>query len=181
MKNCKLEQEQLVKDLENKLKELDSLEKEEPQTISPNVPQGRKPITTLPKLYQKIKFQLVGNKNESLEGKVLWKHKNGSMYKNTVIIKFDDGFEKEFNFPKEVLEWNDINEPSEEESDPCCLLSFSIEKDIFHETYATILTRSQVKGKPKAEKAMKDEIQKFQDFKAFQKVKDDGQYAIKTR
>ena len=43
------------------------------------------------------------------------------------------------------------------------------------------MTRSQVKGKPEAEKAMKDEIQKFQDFKAFQKVKDDGQYAIKTR
>ena len=28
---------------------------------------------------------------------------------------------------------------------------------------------------------MKDEIKKFEDFKAFRKVKDDGQYAIKTR
>ena len=61
------------------------------------------------------------------------------------------------------------------------MYSIKDEKDITHEAFATVLTKSQVEDRPVAEEAIKAEIQKFKDFKAFTKVSDQGPFAIKTR
>ena len=49
------------------------------------------------------------------------------------------------------------------------------------EAFATILTKTQVAGKPETKETIAQELKKFQDFSAFKVVEDDGQRAIKTR
>ena len=122
-----------------------------------------------------------GKRGEFLEGKVVRKHKKNSINRNIIGIQFDDGSNIDVDFPKDVTAWFDAKDIIEHD-DHCCLHSFSTEKDILHDCFATILTREQVKKRPEeAEHAMKQEIKKFEDFKAFKVVKDEGQYAIKTR
>ena len=50
-----------------------------------------------------------------------------------------------------------------------------------HKTFATVLTKSEIKDRPDAPKAIQDEIQKFKNFDAFEEVNDEGQFVIKTR
>ena len=138
------------------------------------------PTMALPKLYQKIKFRKAG-KEVFIFGKVVYKHKMASIHKNKVVIKLDDGSEQEYDFSKEIDEWEDVNAVYEDFIDPCCLHSFSVDPNIQHDTYATVLTRAQVNVRPDAEKVMREEIEKFQRFDAFKTVSDEGQHAIKTR
>ena len=51
------------------------------------------------------------------------------------------------DFPKDVTAWFDAKDIIEDD-DHCCLHSFSTEKDILHDCFATILTRGQVKKRP---------------------------------
>ena len=137
----------------------------------------------IPKLYQKIAFLLDGNDDSKyLFGKVVHKRKKGSASKNIVRIRMDDGSIRDIDFTKDVLEWSDAKEVPEDSQDPCCLLSFSENKDILHESFLTrVLTKAQVKDWPDAEKAMVAEIVKFEHFGAFDRVEDIGQFSIKTR
>ena len=50
-----------------------------------------------------------------------------------------------------------------------------------HDCFVTVLSKAQYQNKPGVDKAMDDEIRKFEKFDAFQTVDDNGQYAIKTR
>ena len=134
----------------------------------------------LPNLYQQIMFQVEGT-DESFKGKVLRKPQPTSIHRTILGIQLENGEKKNFDFSKEVTNWRDIKKEPVETPDPCCPHSFSEEKDILHENFVTILTKAQVKGRKDVEKAMKDEISKFESFEAFKKVKDEGQYAIKTR
>ena len=119
----------------------------------------------LPNLHQRICFQEAG-KNIVLDGKVIYKHKPKSVHKNIIVIKFDDGHTKEFDFVKDVAYWNDVLEKSEDKT---------------NETFATVLTKAQVAKRPEAKEAIEQEIKKFQDFSAFKTVEDEGQSAIRTR
>ena len=124
----------------------------------------------LPKMFKRIKFKLVG-KDSWLYGKVLNKHKNKSLYKNIVVIQFDEGFqEEEIDFSKDVVHWTEINQDDDEISEPCC--------SVLH---AKVLTRAQAKAKPGLKKAIEQEIKKFENFGAFKRVRDQGQFAIRTR
>ena len=87
----------------------------------------------------------------------------------------------DIDFSTDVEVWNDAREASEDLVDTCCLYSHSKEKDIMHDTFATILTKAQVRGRPEIDQVMQDEIKKFENFKAFKVVDDNGQFAIKTR
>ena len=118
----------------------------------------------LPKMYKIISFKLDG-KADFLQGKVVKKHKPNSMNRNIVVLQFDDGSVKEFDFDKNVNEWYYTQDVTE---------------DVLYENFPTVLTRAQVKGRPEAEEAMKLE-KKFENFSAFDVVDDNGQYAIKTR
>ena len=108
-------------------------------------------------------------------GKVMKKHKNKSAYRNIIGIRFSDGTEEEYDYSKPGIHWQDFKEDSVYSTDICCLHSVSEEKDVVHETFATVLTKAQVKGRKDAKEAMQAEIQKFK------KVIDQGQYSIKTR
>ena len=132
-----LEKETLIKELGTK-------------SIHPSI---NKPVSLiLPKQYQKIKFKLAGNESISLEGKVMRKQKKNSVNRNIVGILFHDGSEKDFDFAVDIIDWSYINESSEDLEDTCCLHSFSEEKDLFHEIFATkVLTKAQVKGRADAE------------------------------
>ena len=146
-----------------------------------NISPPKPALKILPKLYQRIRFQVAGENNEKLvEGKVIKKNKPSSVRKNVVGIKLDDGLEKHYDFSIDIDNWSDINEP-EAAIEPCCLYSFTEENNIQHETFATVLTKAEIKGRPDVDKAMSDEIKKFESFDAFRRVTDDGQYAIKTR
>ena len=126
------------------------------QNISPPKPA----LKILPKLYQRIRFQMAGENNEKLvEGKVIKKNKPSSVRKNVVGIKLDDGLEKHYDFSIDIDNWSDINEP-EAAIEPCCLYSFTEEKNIQHETFATVLTKAEIKGRPDVDKVMNDEIKK---------------------
>ena len=81
----------------------------------------------------------------------------------------------------DVDSWKDAREASETNVETCCLHSILSEEKNTHDCFATVLTKSQIKTKPGVDKAMKDEIRKFEQFGAFKTVNDDGQYAIKTR
>ena len=142
-----------------------------------------KPVLKIPKLYQKIGFQMVGKENlQHLCGKVVHRQKKPSASKNIIQIQFDDGSVNDVDFSNEVHDWCDANEIPNNMDDPCCLLSYSENIDLMHENFLTrILTKAQVKGRPEAEKAMLDEIKKFESFQAFDRVSDRGQFAIKTR
>ena len=122
-------------------------------------------LSKLPKIYQKIRFQVAG-KSDVLKGKVINKHKPKSINKEVVTVRLDDGSIKEFDFVKDVTEW-------------------SYDEDVFEndvsQTYATVLTKSQVAGRSDAKEAVEQELQKFKDFSAFKTVEDRGQHAIKTR
>ena len=100
--------------------------------------------------------------------------KKASTHKHNIFIRLEDATEKSYDFSKDIVEWMDANAVSEDQPDVCCLHSLQEEKDIMHETYATILTKSQVKGRPDASKAMVDEIKKFESFDAFETVNDEG-------
>ena len=105
------------------------------------------------------------------------KHQNAYI----VSIRLEDGTEQDYYFSEEIDSWMDAQANFEDQSEVCCLYSLQKEKDVMHETYATVLTKSQVKSRPEANKAMEDEIKKFASFDAFESVKDDGQFSIKTR
>ena len=93
-----------------------------------------------------------------------------------------DGTEKEFDFAKESIEWQDLKELEESEKQFCCLFSAEENPQIIYEVYSTVLTKGQIKDrKEEAEEAMQAEIQKFKNFSAFKVVNDNGQNAIKTR
>ena len=141
---------------------------------------NRKLYPSLPKLFQKIKFRVAGNEN-ILYGKVLRKSKPNSVNKNVVVIKLKEGMERAYDFSENVVDWSDENEGFDETDDPCCLHSFSENKDIIHSNYLTILTKAQLNGRTDVKPAIELEIKKFEDFGAFKRVKDEGQYAIKTR
>ena len=124
----------------------------------------------LPNMFKRIKFKLVG-KESWLDGKVLNKHKNKSMYKNIVVIQLEDGLkEEELNFSKDVEQWAEINEEDDEISEPCCSVLQS-----------KVLIKAQAKEKPGLKKAIEREIKKFENFEAFKRIIDEGQFAIKTR
>ena len=54
----------------------------------------------------------------------------------------------------------DARDSCENTQDHCCLYSISPEETVTHDCFATVLTKAQVKTRPEAEKAMKDEIRK---------------------
>ena len=123
----------------------------------------------LPKQFKRIKLRVVGENTWRL-GKVLTKHKNKSIYKNVVGIKLDDGNIKEFDFSRDIEDWNEDNAVEDENLEPCC--------SVFH---TQVLTKAQARKRPGMEEAMEKEIKKFESFGAFRRVKDEGQPAIKTR
>ena len=55
----------------------------------------------------------------------------------------------------------------DEQTDICCLNSL---EGGMHKTFATVLTKSEIKDRPDAPKAIQDEIQKFKNFDAFEKL-----------
>ena len=119
----------------------------------------------LPNLHQKIQFQEVGKK-KLIIGKVKNKNKKNSKYRNVINMMLEDGNVKSYDFEKDILEWKDATNdvPNESSNDVCCLKSLEEEKDMVHDTYATILTKTQAKARPDAPKAIEDEIQKFKNF-----------------
>ena len=163
LKQCNSEQEKLIAEISGKLKKK---QEEETTTIPDKLKNDQKQAISLPKLWQKITFQLDGNPN-LLRGKVINKHKPNSRNKGLVIIKMEDGSTQEFNFATDVTEWldaqNDMNDVPTSD------------------TFATTLTKAQVANRPDACEAIQQEIKKFEDFSAFKTVKDVGQNAIKTR
>lgn len=168
--------EELTKSLDDKAKIIEKLE----QKISQNEKLNKKPeILNFPNHHQSITFKEKGN-DDVLCGKVMYKHKKSSIHKNILSIKFDNGTVKDYDFSKDVDEWSDSRKiESEEILVPCCLYSMSEETS--HECYLTILSKAQYQNKPGVDKAMEDEIRKFEKFDAFQTVDDNGQYAIRTR
>ena len=79
-------------------------------------------IKNLQNLYQKIEF--TDNKTGNIiRGKVLRKHQPKSIHKNTLGMKLDNGTEKNFDFVKDVEEWIDVRDLSDnnEDPEPCCL------------------------------------------------------------
>ena len=162
-----LEQKQEIKLLEKQV--LESQSEKKPLVIE----------SRLPKRYQQITFQVDG---KEFSGKVMTKHKNSSSYRNILGIRLDDGTEKEYDFSRKDLDWQDSKASVIKEKEFCCLHSTKDEEPITHEIFATILNKSQVKErKVEVEEAMKAEIQKFESFSAFKVVDDQGQHAIKTR
>ena len=113
-------------------------------------------------------------------GKLLENKK--SISKNIIGIELENGVSKDFDFSKDILEWSNASEMSEGLQDLCCDRSVSENKDSIHETFVTrILTKAEATARPDAEKAIGDEIKKFENFNAFERVNDVGQFAIKTR
>ena len=167
-----LQQEKKIEAFENKIKTMEA-KHQKPKKLN-NVP------VRLPNMWQHILFKQDGN-NDSRQGKVMTKHKQKSAHRNIIGLRFDDGTEEEFDFSKPGVEWQDLKQTTENMKDACCLHSIDSSKDIVHDAYVTVLTRSQVKGRKDADEAMKAEIAKFEKFSAFKKVIDEGQYAIKTR
>ena len=98
-----------------------------------------------------------------------------------IKIRLEDGTEKHYDVVKDIIEWKAAHEIVEDQPEVCCLHSLQEGKDLMHETFATVLTKAQVKNMPEAPKAMEDEIKKFESFDAFEKVNDEGQFVIKTR
>ena len=136
----------------------------------------------LPNLHQKIQIQEVGKK-KLIIGKVKNKNKKNSKNRNVINMMLEDGNVKSYDFEKDILEWKDATNdvPNESSNDVCCLKSLEEENDMVHDTYATILTKTQAKARPDTPKAIEDEIQKFKNFDAFEEVNDEGQSVIKTR
>ena len=167
LKNSLNDKETVIKNLENKLSETrtstDSIKK-----------------VNLPNKLQTIVFMESKTEN-MLRGKVINKHKKTSIHRNVVTIQFDDGTIKDFDFSKDVTEWKDHRDISEDTAEPCCLYSISPQEEQTSECFPVVLTKSQYKNRSGVEKAMLDEIQKFRKFDAFKTVVDTGQYAIKTR
>ena len=173
-----------MKELEGKLSTLEEQFSFQQATISSTTLQTKVKEILLPNLYQKITFQEVGEVEKTLKGKVIQKQKKSSKFKNTIGIKLENGKEKDFDFSKDIKEWKyekDCEDKNYFTTDPCCLHTFMEEKDFAHEVFATVLTKVEVKGRPDLDQAICDEISKFENFGAFRRVTDEGQYAIKTR
>ena len=125
---------------------------------------------TLPKTFKKIKFKTIGAETWQY-GKVMARHKKKSLYKNVVGIKLEDGTDKEIDFSIDIEEWKEIDgEDGDDNYEPCC--------SVLH---SKVITKAQASKRHDFEAAIKQEIKKFEDFEAFKRVKDDGQFAIKTR
>ena len=161
--------EQLKKKLKEMEKEMDNVQKKDSSQTKVRK-QTKRMDLLLPNMFKMISFQVDGN-DEVITGKVLRKQKPNSIHKNIVGVQLENGQEIDFDFSNEVQNWRYIKEK----------LSDTVDEDILHENFVTILTKAQVKGRKDVENAMKDEIYKFESFEAFKTVKDEGQYAIKTR
>jgi hypothetical protein len=79
------------------------------------------------------------------------KNKANSKYRIVINMMLEDGNVKNYDFGKDILKWKDAtnDDPDESSNDICCLKSLEEEKDIVHDTYATILTKTQAKARPK--------------------------------
>lgn len=171
LKRSNLEQEIHIKQLERKVSdESNPLKSRSSSHVTPYIP----------KQWQRIRFKEAG-KTEFLQGKVVRKQKKSSVHKNILGIQLDDGMVKDYDFSKDIDDWCDAKDISDEMDEICCLYCLSDQKDILHENFVTILTRAQMEERPDAKKVMKQEIKKFADFGAIKTVNDEGQYAIKTR
>ena len=166
LKKLNEEQEKAIKHLTSKSKE----------SIMENT------AVNLPNLHQEIHFQEAG-KQDFVLGKVKNKNKKNSKFSSIVNITLEDGTIKAYDFKKDVVDWKDASTDDnvQENVDICCPKAITEENDIVHDTYATILTKAQVKDRPEAQKAIEDEIKKFQNFEAFEEINDEGQAVIKTR
>ena len=123
----------------------------------------------LPTLFKRIKFKTVGDEMWH-HGRVVNKHKNKSIYRNVLAIEHEEGLVKEYNFTRDIDQWVEEKVENSEVPEPCC--------PILH---SKVLTKVQAKAKPGWQNAVEQEIKKFENFGAFKRVKDEGQFAIKTR
>ena len=159
-----------IEQLQRKLKEMETEMKKKDSFQTKVQKQTNQKDLLLPNMFKMISFQVDG-KEEVFTGKVLRKQKPNSIHKNIVGVQLENGQEIDFDFSNEVQNWKYIKEkPADTENE-----------NILNENFVTVLTKAQVKGRKDVEKAMKDEISKFESFEAFKTVKDEGQYAIKTR
>ena len=114
-------------------------------------------------------------------GKVVKKNKPKSIHKNVIIIRMEDGTQKNYDVVKDIADWKDAQDSMDDQPEVCCFHSLKDNGDILHDTFATVLTKAQVQNRPDAPKVMDDEIRKFKSFDAFEEVEDTGQFVIKTR
>ena len=149
--------EKLLKIIQDKN---DHIQKLETKSLPPQT------NVVLPKQFQKVKVKLLG-KDEILVGKVVRKHKKKSTSRNIIGMQLNDGTDRDIDFSHDIEYWKDMDHLDE-----------GMEEI---ETFATVLSKAEASKRPDFKKSMSDEIKKFKDFGAFTKVKDNGQYAIKTR
>ena len=168
-----------IQDLKEKNVEKDKvierLEKEANSKVAP---------VRFPNLYQHIVFRKAGSSESDSRGKVVHRYKkqSKSASRNIVTIQTEDGNLEYIDFANDVVQWKDAKEVPKEVKEPCCLLTFSDTPDTFHETFhAKVITSTEAKKRPETSKAMTDEIKKFEQFGAFERVENVGQKAIKTR
>ena len=113
---------------------------------------------SLPNSFKRIKFRVTGT-DRWLRGRVVTKHKNKSIYQNNVGISLDDRTVKEYDFSRDIDQWEEEIAVADENIEPCCSL--------FH---SKVLTKAQATKRTGFKEAMTREIRKFESFEAFRRV-----------
>ena len=139
-----------------------------------------------PKLSHNIIFKEKGS-NCWKHGRVVKTFKQNGKYKNWRHIDVEDEGRLELDFENGIEEWKEIKE-NEDSNDEEVLENFFLSDILGYEDQEDSSQVFPVKMIPKSEyhkpeiqEAMNAEITKFQDFKAFKEVKDEGQKSIPIR
>ena len=122
-------------------------------------------MSSLPKLYQQIKFRMKEN-STWIFAKVIKIYKKTSVHQNCRHLQLENGDVLDKDFSKDIEEWKDASEDNLNDENE----SFPVK----------VLLKSEY-SRPEIQEAMQAEIKKFQNFEAFTEIKDDGQYCIPIR
>ena len=112
--------------------------------------------------------------------------KKTSIHKNFKQLTFADGFKEDVDFQNNVENWKPLNNDSEEDEADLTesyLLSTVLGKDvddINHMFPVNTVPRREF-GNIEVQNAMRDEIEKYRTFNAFEEVNNDGQDSLPVR
>ena len=135
-----------------------------------------------PKLSQKILFKEFGC-DEWRQACVKQTFKKTSKYKNVRHLEIENGGLIERDFVNDIEDWKVVEETSVEEPTETYFMSDILgmkDENCVEAFPVKILPRNEYK-RPEIQEAMKAEISKFESFKAFKEIEDNGQYSVPIR
>ena len=127
------------------------------------------------------------NSDDWKKAKVSGVFKKTSVHRNFKQLTFENGFKADVDFANDVEDWKPVTKDEEEAEEDVSTKTFFIDeilgydKETISESFPVNLVPRKQYGTKEVQEAMTKEIDKYESFKAFEEVSDDGQERLPVR